>query len=176
MNASIPMEGVYSEFIQHHAADIVGEEGKEAFTKFAQISTLKQALAEKDSDVHECHVSRQGIISCSIRFFVRLHSKALKELAIIAIRYCLSFRFSTALSRCSPSVCFEKWKQFVLQESLEDYSREVNVDHLKARYEQGDMEVDVDYWGQAEGVEPVCVRQSFNPCAPCGWQRWWQSQ
>ena len=51
--------------------------------------------------------------------------------------------------------------RFVLKESLEDYTREVNVEHLKERYEQGDMEVTVDYWGQMEGKEPVCVRQSF---------------
>ncbi len=48
---------------------------------------------------------------------------------------------------CKASECFERWKQFILPESLEDYCNAVNVDSLKARYEQDEMEVDVDYWG-----------------------------
>ncbi|MCI8814819.1 MAG: response regulator [Lachnospiraceae bacterium] len=62
---------------------------------------------------------------------------------------------------CKASVCFEKWAQFVLPESQEDYCATVNVDNLKAQYEQGNMEVDVDYWGGINDGEPVCVRQSF---------------
>ncbi len=220
LNASIPMEGVYSEFIRHLAAEIIEEEGKEAVTRFAQISTLKESLSRKDSDVHECHVCRQGkedwehlIVVCLERrdgepvrvLYVRqniteLKRKELKEqreravlnrkdrqyrIAILSNSFS-AFECNLTKNRieqditctedgkeisllklvglsapCEASGCFEKWKQFVLKESLEEYSREVNVDHLKARYEEGDMEVDVDYWGQAEGVEPVCVRQSF---------------
>ncbi len=62
---------------------------------------------------------------------------------------------------CEVSVCFEKWKRYVLQESREDYSRIVNMDYLKSQYEQGNMEVDVDYWGGVDKKEPMCVRQSF---------------
>lgn len=62
---------------------------------------------------------------------------------------------------CKASECFERWKQFVLPESQEDYCGAVNVDYLKAQYEQGNMEVDVDYWGGIEEMEPLCVRQSF---------------
>ena len=62
---------------------------------------------------------------------------------------------------CKASVCFERWKQFILPESLEDYSGAVNVDYLRACYEQGEMEVDVDYWGGVDNMEPMCVRQSF---------------
>lgn len=62
---------------------------------------------------------------------------------------------------CKASECFEKWKQFILPESLEDYSTIVNVYYLKNRYEQGDMEVDVDYWAEAGKGLTMCVRQSF---------------
>lgn len=62
---------------------------------------------------------------------------------------------------CKASECFERWMQFVLPESQEDYCRAVNVDYLKDQYEQGNMEVDVDYWGGIEEKEPLCVRQSF---------------
>ena len=62
---------------------------------------------------------------------------------------------------CKVSECFEKWKTFVLSESLEDYSRVVNTDYLKERFEKGDAEVDVDYWAKADAKEAMCVRQSF---------------
>ena len=60
LNNRIPMEGVYSEIIELHAADVVGEEGKAAFCQFSRIDTLRKNLADKDSVVHECHVSRKG--------------------------------------------------------------------------------------------------------------------
>ncbi len=62
---------------------------------------------------------------------------------------------------CKASECFESWKEFVLPESLEDYSEVVNVEYLKDAYGKGSMEVDVDYWGGMGGMEPMCVRQSF---------------
>ncbi|MDE6852438.1 MAG: sensor histidine kinase, partial [Lachnospiraceae bacterium] len=62
---------------------------------------------------------------------------------------------------CKASECFEKWKQFVLEESLEEYSSTVNVKALQKSYEQGNAEVIVDYWGKGETEEPMCVRQSF---------------
>lgn len=62
---------------------------------------------------------------------------------------------------CKASECFEQWKQFVLPESQEDYSQKVNVDYLKARYEKGSLEADVDYWGGIDGEDPICIRQSF---------------
>ena len=74
----------------------------------------------------------------------------------------LSLLKRTGLSLpCKASECFEKWAQYILPESREDYLTVVNVDYLKARYEHGDMEVDVDYWGGSEKTEPMCVRQSF---------------
>ncbi|MCM1187401.1 MAG: response regulator [Lachnospira sp.] len=62
---------------------------------------------------------------------------------------------------CAASVCFEKWKEFVLKESLEDYEATVNLQNLKQRFEQGEAEVTVDYWGGASDGQPMCVRQSF---------------
>lgn len=74
----------------------------------------------------------------------------------------ISFLKHTGLSLpCKASVCFEAWKQFVLPESLEDYCKVVNTDYLKSKYQQGKMEVDVDYWSGLNNENPICVRQSF---------------
>ncbi len=63
---------------------------------------------------------------------------------------------------CKASECFEKWKPYVLPESMEDYSRVVNVDYLLHCFEKGEVEVDVDYWGITEGSGPqMCMRQTF---------------
>lgn len=62
---------------------------------------------------------------------------------------------------CRASECFERWKQYVLAESLEEYSAVVNVEYLKERFEEGDMEVTAEYWGRASEEEQLCVRQSF---------------
>ena len=62
---------------------------------------------------------------------------------------------------CKASECFEKWKRFVLDESKKEFSRVVNIEYLKQRYEQGDAEVDVDYWAREVGDNQMCVRQSF---------------
>ncbi|MCM1538212.1 MAG: response regulator [bacterium] len=62
---------------------------------------------------------------------------------------------------CSASECFEKWQAFILEESLEEYKEIVNLEHLKQRFEQGEAEVVLDYWGRASEEQQVCVRQSF---------------
>ncbi|MCM1415066.1 MAG: response regulator [bacterium] len=62
---------------------------------------------------------------------------------------------------CAASTCFEKWKKFVLDESLEEYEEKVDTDYLKKRFEQGETEVTVDYWGEASEGQGMCVRQSF---------------
>lgn len=63
---------------------------------------------------------------------------------------------------CAASECFEKWKQFILPESLEDYSRVVNVEYLKNCFEKGEVEVDVDYWGNTgDEMHQMCMRQTF---------------
>ncbi|MBP3380027.1 MAG: response regulator [Ruminococcus sp.] len=62
---------------------------------------------------------------------------------------------------CSASECFEKWKAFILDESIDEYSGTVNLDNLKKRFEEGEPEVTIDYWGRKSGEQQMCVRQSF---------------
>ncbi len=74
----------------------------------------------------------------------------------------ISFLEKAGLSvPCRASECFELWKQFVAPESMEDYCATVNIDHLKERFEQGDAEVVIDYWGFSSPDEQMCIRQSF---------------
>ena len=62
---------------------------------------------------------------------------------------------------CRASECFEKWKQFVLAESMDDYSAAVNTENLIRCFERGDREVIAEYWGELSDQNPICVRQSF---------------
>ncbi|MDE7229513.1 MAG: response regulator, partial [Oscillospiraceae bacterium] len=62
---------------------------------------------------------------------------------------------------CRASELFEKWKQFVLPESVENYSVIVNTEHLLKHFEKGDREVVAEYWSEGFDSEPICVRQSF---------------
>ncbi|MCM1430715.1 MAG: response regulator [Muribaculaceae bacterium] len=62
---------------------------------------------------------------------------------------------------CAASLCFERWRRFVLEESLEEYDTEVNLENLKRRFEQGEAEVTVDYWSGANSGKQMCIRQSF---------------
>ncbi len=62
---------------------------------------------------------------------------------------------------CRASECFERWKQFVLAESMEQYLSTVNVGNLLRCFERGDREVIAEYWSEASGQEQMCVRQSF---------------
>ncbi len=62
---------------------------------------------------------------------------------------------------CKASDCFEAWKQFVLEESMEAYTAVVNIAYLKERFDQGDTEVNVDYWEWFSDEEQMCIRQSF---------------
>jgi signal transduction histidine kinase/CheY-like chemotaxis protein/PAS domain-containing protein len=62
---------------------------------------------------------------------------------------------------CKASECFERWRQFVFEESREEYAAKVNVDYLKEQYQRGHAEVNVDYWSSAPGGRQICIRQSF---------------
>ncbi len=62
---------------------------------------------------------------------------------------------------CPASACFERWKAFILEESIDDYTAVVNLDQLRRHFEQGEMEVNVDYWGRDRAGSSMCVRQSF---------------
>lgn len=62
---------------------------------------------------------------------------------------------------CKASECFERWKEYILEESVEDYCNTVSIEYLRERFEQGDKEVAVDYWRQVSADSQMCVRQSF---------------
>ena len=62
---------------------------------------------------------------------------------------------------CPASECFARWESFVLEESLEEYRAAVNAERLLERFERGEMEVNVDYWGWESHGKPMCVRQTF---------------
>ncbi|MCM1191584.1 MAG: response regulator [Butyrivibrio sp.] len=62
---------------------------------------------------------------------------------------------------CRASECFEKWKRFVLEESLEEYSAVVNTENLLRCYARGEREVVAEYWGTDSDGGQMCVRQSF---------------
>lgn len=63
---------------------------------------------------------------------------------------------------CKASECFERWKQFILPESLEAYNSVVNVDYLKECFERGEVEAEVDCWGLiGKKKRQVCMRQTF---------------
>ncbi|MCM1368672.1 MAG: response regulator [Roseburia sp.] len=64
---------------------------------------------------------------------------------------------------CKASECLEKWQTFVAEESLREYRETVNLENLKNRFEHGESEVVVEYWGwmSQEKKEQMCVRQTF---------------
>ncbi|MDE5584488.1 MAG: response regulator [Ruminococcus sp.] len=62
---------------------------------------------------------------------------------------------------CKVSEYFERWKRFVLPESMESYSSAVNIKNLLKRFEQGDREVIAEYWSEGFGSEPLCMHRSF---------------
>ncbi len=62
---------------------------------------------------------------------------------------------------CKASEWMENSKRYVLEESLDDYSAIVNLEHLRERYEKGDTEVIAMYWGKDPAGEEMCLRQSF---------------
>lgn len=62
---------------------------------------------------------------------------------------------------CSASEWFKQCESFVAEESREDYVATLNVAHLKECFEQGNAEVNVEYWTTDSHEERLCVRQSF---------------
>ncbi len=62
---------------------------------------------------------------------------------------------------CAASECFRRWERFILEESLEEYRAAVDLERLRERFEQGEPDVTVDYWGWVTDGESMCVRQSF---------------
>ncbi|MDE5802435.1 MAG: response regulator [Lachnospiraceae bacterium] len=62
---------------------------------------------------------------------------------------------------CKASDYFDKWGQFVLAESMDDYSATVDTENLIRFFEQGEREVIAEYWEEAPDQKQICVRQSF---------------
>ncbi len=62
---------------------------------------------------------------------------------------------------CQASEWFERWKQFVEEDSMEEYSEKVNVGYLRERFEENEPQVDVEYWSHDGLGSLICVRQSF---------------
>lgn len=62
---------------------------------------------------------------------------------------------------CKASEFFEKWKQYVLPESIEFYSAVINTEYLLERFKQGEREVVAEFWSEGFGSELICVRQSY---------------
>lgn len=62
---------------------------------------------------------------------------------------------------CKVSDWFECWKKFVMNDSLENYSTMVTIQHLVECYEHGESEVIVEYWCRDSREQEICIRQSF---------------
>ena len=62
---------------------------------------------------------------------------------------------------CKASEYFEKRKDFVLAESLEEYCATVNRENLIRCYDRGSREVIAEYWEGDSEDNQMCVRQSF---------------
>ena len=62
---------------------------------------------------------------------------------------------------CAASEVFDRWRIYVLEESLEDYDAIVNLENLRKCYEDGEPEVTLDYWCKGLEDQAICVRQSF---------------
>ena len=86
LNPSIPMEGAYSEVIEAHAEDVIGEEGKEMFRQFCRPDTLRKNLADEDSIAHECHVLRNGKEEWEHLIVACLERKDGKPVRILKVR------------------------------------------------------------------------------------------
>ncbi len=61
---------------------------------------------------------------------------------------------------CKVSEWFEQWKQFILEESIEDYCSAVSIERLKESFANGEQEVSTEYWVEDYKGESICVRQS----------------
>lgn len=62
---------------------------------------------------------------------------------------------------CKASEWFERCRRYVSKESLEEYDAIVNIEYLRERFDQGESEVSVEYWGSDIDDREMCVRQSF---------------
>ena len=215
-------EGAYSDIVENHSKEIIGEEAQENFRQTLEAESMVKNLADQDTFTYECHVMRDGqeeweqmTVVCIERkekravkmLYLRQNITEMKqreqrrkeEMAIMnrkEMQYRIaitsnafsSFEFNltqdlieqdiirenaageqiSLLARvglqapCKASECFESWKQFILPESLADYSDVVNVENLRRCFEKGEVEIDVDYWAVVEDDgRQICMRQTF---------------
>lgn len=62
---------------------------------------------------------------------------------------------------CKASEWFEKWKQFIVEESLSEYSNFVNMGYLKSHFTGSGLETNVEFSYYNFSGKKICVRQSF---------------
>lgn len=62
---------------------------------------------------------------------------------------------------CSASEWFDNLKQFVEEDSIEEYSKGANVRYLLDCFAQGKHESIVEYWRKTASGRKACIRQSF---------------
>ncbi|MCM1329842.1 MAG: response regulator [Ruminococcus sp.] len=62
---------------------------------------------------------------------------------------------------CKASEWFSLWKQFVDEESMEEYSAGASVNALLDSFEQGKRESVIEYWRKNTSGQKICIRQSF---------------
>lgn len=62
---------------------------------------------------------------------------------------------------CKASQWFNWCMPFIAEESKEDYRNAVNLEYLRNCFQQGDSEIDVEYWNEDSNGGKMCVRQSF---------------
>lgn len=62
---------------------------------------------------------------------------------------------------CRASEWFEKWERHIAEESIEDYRAVVNEEYFRKCFDQGDTEINVEYWVENTQKEKVCIRESF---------------
>lgn len=119
----------------------------------------ERALAIRKEQQYQVAIMSNSFCSCEINL-----SKDLIEQDIVGT---LNGEKNSFISRaglsvpCKASEFFEKWKEFVLPESVEIFSGTVNTEALLKNFDEGKREVSVEYWSNGFNKDQTCVRQSF---------------
>ena len=62
---------------------------------------------------------------------------------------------------CSATEWFDACKNYVEEESLEEYNESANISALLKTYNEGKREFVIDYWRSTSSGQKICIRQSF---------------
>ena len=119
----------------------------------------ERALANRKERQYQVAIMSSSFCSCEFNL-----TKDLIEQDIVGKINGQSIHFLSQVGLtvpCKATELFEKWKRYVLPESMEKYSAAVNTEYLLERFEHGDREVVAEYWSEGFGPEQICVRQSF---------------